>query len=75
MRTPDEAALAAAIAQLFQMGGPKLGKRFRCGQIRCTEIGRHGQQIDRSELRNFHASKYQPHQGKRETERRRARGW
>lgn len=36
----NESALAAAIAQLFQMGGPKLGKRFLCGQIRCTEIGR-----------------------------------
>lgn len=72
-------ALMTMLLSAVANNGPKFGRRFLCGQARCTEIGalRDGANvlIDRSEVRNATAGKYMPHQGKREMGRRRARGW
>lgn len=71
-------ALMALMLSMMKSNGPTFGRRFLCGQARCTEFGRNDEGqivcIDRSEVRNAMANKYRPHQGERETERRRARG-
>jgi len=74
MHTAGASALAQALNALFLGSGPKLGRRFLCGQARCTEyVERDGEtiRVDRSEVRNALANKYMPHQGKREMDRRR----
>ena len=67
-------ALMAMMLAAFANNGPKFGRRFLCGQARCTEIGQDSDGrvvfIDRSEVRNALANKYLPHQGKKEIERR-----
>lgn len=66
--------LMALMLSMMKSNGPSFGRRFLCGQARCTEIGQDSDGrvvfIDRSEVRNALANKYLPHQGKKEIERR-----